>query len=351
MKTCVNNQEVAHLWAHAAQDYARGSNMYFRGSVVYSYGEHFPMGIRFTDKSGEPVFVLTDDGYSPTTSGHQNYVRRAVNHYGKTFHVPSLRGIYPDTPPEEIAETVKRYVAESLDQALKMKKTEPRYQLAEKANRYHEAMLRLGAELGQLNKFARIMGSIRAKREKTLDGAMEYREKLAIAKAKGDATRAKNWENRHAIAAEKQKKREEQEKLDREKWEIEKPQAIADWRNGKPLDSRYNRYSYSYPYNASVTDDVGTMLRLSEDKKEIETSQSAHFPVEHAVKLFPLWRTLVSHKREYNRNGHTIHLGPYALDSIDSEGNIKAGCHYIKREEVEHIARILGLMPVLGGNV
>lgn len=329
MRTVFPNREIPHLWAHATQDHARGSNVFFRGAVIYSYGEHFPMGIRFTGKGKAPVFVLTDERYSSTTAKHQSYVRQAV--YGTVLYVPNLRGINPDTTPEEIARTVKGAVSSMLDRALKMKKTEPRYKLAEQANRYHEAMLQLGAALGKANKFSKIMDSIRAKRDRALDGVMAYREKLAAAYLKAQATRAENYKNRDAIRAEK-------ERVAREKWAVEKPAAIETWRNGGILDQRLvTRWGSQ--------GDESTMLRLSSDGKEIETSQGARFPVEHAIKLFPLWRTLVSHKREYKRNGHTIHLGPYALDSIDSEGNIKAGCHNIKRLEVEHIARVLGLMP------
>ena len=36
----MNNSMVAHLWANEMKEFANGSNFYFEGESIYSYGSH-----------------------------------------------------------------------------------------------------------------------------------------------------------------------------------------------------------------------------------------------------------------------------------------------------------------------
>ncbi len=101
--------EVYSVWANGSQEYGQNhsrGNVYFQGDTIYSYGSHFPMGVRQAKH-----FVLNADGYSNTTSGHQSCVRAVANRTGKpSILIPfsSLRsaGIRPhdihivDTEPD-----------------------------------------------------------------------------------------------------------------------------------------------------------------------------------------------------------------------------------------------------------
>lgn len=40
----MNNSMVAHLWAHEQKESASGSNFFFEGTSIYSYGHHFEVG-------------------------------------------------------------------------------------------------------------------------------------------------------------------------------------------------------------------------------------------------------------------------------------------------------------------
>lgn len=40
----MNNSMVAHLWAHEQEELASGSNFFFEGTSIYSYGYHFEVG-------------------------------------------------------------------------------------------------------------------------------------------------------------------------------------------------------------------------------------------------------------------------------------------------------------------
>lgn len=40
----MNNSMVAHLWAHEQKESASGSNFFFEGTSIYSYGHYFEVG-------------------------------------------------------------------------------------------------------------------------------------------------------------------------------------------------------------------------------------------------------------------------------------------------------------------
>lgn len=83
----MNNSMVAHLWANEKQESANGSNFYFEGESIYSYGRHFEVGRIVRNKRGEKAYLINDTYYSSTTSRHQYYVREAIPTGSKMFYV------------------------------------------------------------------------------------------------------------------------------------------------------------------------------------------------------------------------------------------------------------------------
>lgn len=83
----MNNSMVAHLWAHEQEESANGSNFYFEGESIYSYGRHFEIGRIARNKRGEKAYLINDTYYSSTTSKHQYYVREAIPTGSKVFYV------------------------------------------------------------------------------------------------------------------------------------------------------------------------------------------------------------------------------------------------------------------------
>jgi len=67
------NEKVAEAWSQGKA--AQTKSMYSTGSVVYSYGPHFPIPIK--DNENGKIY-LNKDKYSPTTSTHQTLVRRNI---------------------------------------------------------------------------------------------------------------------------------------------------------------------------------------------------------------------------------------------------------------------------------
>lgn len=107
---------------------------------------------------------------------------------------------------------------------------------------------------------------------------------------------------------------------------LELPEKIEKWREHDP----YVHLPYWW--------EGGALLRISKDGKDVETSRGARFPVEHAVRGLRLVQACVNSKREYVRNGHSVHLGHYVIDKIDADGTVHAGCHVVSWEEIQRIA-------------
>lgn len=83
----MNNSMVAHLWANEKKESARGSNLFFEGRSIYSYGYHFEVGRIVRNKCGEKAYLLNDKHYSSSTCKHQHCVRSAIPTGSKVFSV------------------------------------------------------------------------------------------------------------------------------------------------------------------------------------------------------------------------------------------------------------------------
>lgn len=83
----MNNYMVAHLWANEKKESARGSNFFFEGESIYSYGYHFEVGRIVRNKRGEKAYLLNNEYYSTSTSAHQRYIYGAIPTGSKVFSV------------------------------------------------------------------------------------------------------------------------------------------------------------------------------------------------------------------------------------------------------------------------
>jgi hypothetical protein len=93
-----SNSQVAHVWAQQRKESMSGSNFYFEGPTIFSYGRHFPIA-KFIERKGKKAVLFTTRGYSPSTSKHISYHARALNGLNlPTFSVkdPTMRVASPD---------------------------------------------------------------------------------------------------------------------------------------------------------------------------------------------------------------------------------------------------------------
>jgi len=120
----------------------------------------------------------------------------------------------------------------------------------------------------------------------------------------------------------------EQTKRERAEALVRQQELIVKWRAGQYFGCFY---------------DVPAMLRIACD--EVQTSRGARFPISHAKRGLAFVRRVRECGQAYVRNGHTIHLGPYAIDRIEPDGTVKAGCHVVSWEEIERLAPALDSLP------
>lgn len=93
-QTVFDNDMTAHAWAHGnGEARSHNGNLFARGAVLFSYGTHFPIGVRIP-RDGAPVFILNADSYSVTTTGHQSRARRAA--HGEVVRLPALGDVWRD---------------------------------------------------------------------------------------------------------------------------------------------------------------------------------------------------------------------------------------------------------------
>lgn len=83
----MNNSMVAHLWANEKRESANGSNLYFEGESIYSYGRHFEVGRIVRNKRGKKAYLINDEYYSSSTCKHQSYVHNSIPTGSKVFSV------------------------------------------------------------------------------------------------------------------------------------------------------------------------------------------------------------------------------------------------------------------------
>lgn len=286
----MNNRMVAHTWAQQEKSSAQGSHFYFEGRTIYSYGAHFPIA-RFVDAD---TVLFTTRSYSISTSKHINYARSAV-HHKTVFHVADLD-----------ANRDSAHKANFEDYAQRVK------QLVEKAARsrvYAESTLGQAITLAHEANAYRALVKLRAHNLAipSLDPTF-----VAAVRARVSAQAAKDAAKTKARNA----------KLAREL-----TLDVARWRAGESV------YINTYPE---------TLMRVRGEF--IETSRGAEFPTTHGMRAFEFIAKCRDSKTQWHRNRQQIRLGNFAIDCIESNGDVKAGCHYVKWCEIESCAKQLGLL-------
>lgn len=336
-KHVFKTDEIPHLWAHQTQDSARnpGGNLYFSGDTIYSYGSHFPIA-RIVKQGKKTCVLFTTRSYSVTTSGHISAVRSAIPRDLPVFHVTH--------PTDSPVGSLGYYVSavEELANSARNRKMETT------RNQDVQSAKALIAECKAFCKFFRMKQPKFAKlpvidveklERQTLAITERARTKQARDQARWDArTAAAKAENdrwnasgfcKHTPAhdANNYGQRSQCElQTEEDEWTAKSADIIAAWRVNDP--SARLRNAYNLP----------TMLRLSADKTEVETSRGARVPVQHAKRALGLVRLFQSRGKEYVRGDRSIHLGHYVVDKVEADGTLHAGCHVIKFEEIERVA-------------
>lgn len=283
MTTYRNNEALAHAWAHQLSADGNGSSFYFRGDTIYSYGSHFPIARHVSTKRGDCI-LFTTRSYSTTTARHIGLTRSAIPYRGSVLEVSN-----PSEKPTN--ETLRAANATTLEHVKKASRArtcrDDHLWSAARSQRNAEELKRLFGLRGKVYEVPADLGEVAA----------------AVKKA------AKREKARKAREAKKQRK----EQADR----------IRAWKAG--LSDRV----------PNLPGEV--LLRIKDD--QVETTHHASAPIAHALKVWPL---LVKARKDgrcvdFGESGKRPSLGHFHADKIDSRGNLTAGCHFIKFEEMEAI--------------
>jgi hypothetical protein len=304
----MNNQQVAHLWASGNKASGKGSNFYFEGDTIYSYGSHFPIARRIN----EGFYLITKRGYSVSTAKHISYARRAIPSYAKTFPVTnSPRDSFGAIREEKMkearnmfstmeAKTPAKTYENACGLSLFIRDTLEMFRLFEEEDAQFLAAL-------QMEELHGILGKVELVKEIN-------REAFEIAEAKKDA-------QREAREAKRRAKWERQQELER----MEALEIVPLWRNGEKVITWKLR-------------NLPPMLRIIGDK--VETSHGAEVTREEATRAFSFIVAKINRGETWHRNGETCAVGPFSLVSIDSE-TVTVGCHKFTLEEVLDFGKLI----------
>lgn len=308
-----SNAQVAHLFAH--RQAGDSNNLHSDGEELRSYSTVIAFW------SGDVMFI-SSDGMTPTTSSrHLSPLRSAASHL-RTFY-SSAFGMYRDNTP-----TPRECIETAAEDLLKEFKNLPR----------KRQNLRWCIE------------HYTERRAEILEIAAEFNVTIPeLPDATGDLKeKAKVIEEQERQQMEEQERWEEE--LRKERREADAAQFEAWLETGAGSFPRSYVRPAGYGYTPAWTPEHGTDYLTIRDDKVI-TSQGAEAPLEHVKKALRFYesrrRTIPNIPKEkqprpelaedfapWQKNGHRVPLGHFELDSIDEQGNVKAGCHRFSAAEV-----------------
>lgn len=304
----MNNTQVAHLWASGNKTNGKGSNFYFQGDTIFSYGNHFPIARRVN----ENLYLITQRGYSVSTSKHISYTRRAIPSYAKTFPVANR--------PNSSFETIR---GEKMEEARKMlenveAKTKPlTYERARSLSLFCDETMELLGLFQTVDKdfiyapYQLDLGNIKTD---CLALMNTHQEAFDLAEIKKHEQREAREEKRRAKYA----RQAELEKMEAEK-------LVPLWRNGEFVNTWKLR---NFP----------PMLRIVGDT--VQTSHGAEVTREEAKRAFSFIVAKIERGETWHRNEETCAVGPFSLVSIDPE-TVTVGCHRFTVQEVLDFGKLI----------
>jgi len=311
-------EQVIHLWAHQSQSDARNpsGNVFFEGPTIYSYGRHFLMGRIHKTRRGTLV-LLNSGGYSKTTGKHKGWVAGAVRHMDRV-NVPEVNPGGNTDHAKNLAHFAK-IMTDNLAKAQRAMQARTVAGYSGTAAQAHNNWAN----------YARFFG-IRRKAPKWPAQAWEAAAARATCIETPDPVRdAKRYKVQQARQAATLARFEAKREA---------------WRNPGMDRAGLSEYRMTRQERGQARA-LPCMLRVNGD--ELETSQGARIPLDHAPRLWALiQRARVG--RTYQANGHSEHAGQFKVDSIDHYGTLKAGCHTIEFAELERMARTLGYLDAPG---
>lgn len=290
MKTVFSsNSQVCHVWAQQNQAMGRAGSIFFRDSMIFSYGDHYPMAKIHRIKTRR-IALINSHNYSTTTEHHKNRVRKALSDLMNYFESPD---IYSLSAAVKLADSRAK---DSITRALK-KMTIPgvntiNYVLEDISDAYQNA---------------NDLRSILKKSELKIPSLVKVKAHLHARLARYDELNTPEMKAKRAIESQKRLVKKKAAK-------------VAEFRLGNRLGV------YGLPFE---------VLRIQ--GKILKTSSGAEVPLREATRL---WRALVAGSKVVGlRVGHfTIN----AVTHLATDTVVQIGCNKILLSEA---TSVLGARP------
>lgn len=343
----MNNSMVAHLWANEKKESANGSNFFFEGESIYSYGYHFEAGRIVRNKRGEKAYLLNDIYRSSSTSKHQCCVRDAIPTDSKVFSVGynmSNTGnmAFVTSRLESIKDAIEKY---------KKARTELPYQNVWGAFRnlmdYIEffdmgtpqRLLKKSANdwLGTKHELSRESDKVKREHVRELKRVFQIllnhqalevlgTVNVVVDEVCGEGTWVKYTARCHRWEDSKAKKRRKENEARKKTLE----EQVQMWKSGEISQLHYYWFEDDQP---------NVWLRIKNGK--IETSKGIKVEQTEAERLWRLIKVFhnggqFQHDLALDVTGHRWAFNRYENDMLT------AGCHRIAYNEMESIAKQLG---------
>mgnify|MGYP003632593307 CR=1 FL=1 len=288
MKTTFSSHsEVCHEFANNFDETRKGKagNIFFEGLTLYSYGDHYILAQKvFID--GTWFTFVNENNYSVSTSKHKNHTRQALRGQSHLIYIPFFtnRAFYLHQLGE-VANLLKVEINQSL-----------KTQIKARSNSYH---------MREANSRLTLLRTLNVLFPTYVNAINDLYNEFPLWEQARDKA--------EYIQANEQERNERKEVLAKERkaLEIEKEKEhLFDW-----VNNNYNGTLYNLPIH----------LRLTSDKKEIQTSHGAKVPTLQAVKMFKDIQDLK------NVTGQSI--GNFTVREVTLDF-IQIGCHKIEFKNV-----------------
>lgn len=359
----MNNKMVAHLWANEKQKSARGSNFFFDGASIYSFGRHFEAGRIVYNKRGEKAYLINISRYSLDGGGYSKVT--------PTKHMPKVWGAIPTGSltfgMEELSEGEMIYVVKQLEA---IKDSAERYRKARTEISYRNIWEPFKSLMEYINFFD--MGTPKKLLKKNVNEWLGTKHELAWKSEKVKQEHVRNlkyilqimlnhqaleclgtvnvivdeicgegtWTSytercqKYRVAQEvREAKRIENDRIIYEKGKKSLEEKIQMWKSGEIRDINLLGYSSN--------DEPNVWLRIKNGK--VETSKGIELSQSEAERL---WKRIKSfhdgaqfqHDLVRDSSGNNWAFNKYQNDMLT------AGCHRIAYSEMEEVAIKLGFI-------
>lgn len=282
------NTEVAHRWATGGKG-IKGSNFYCTDD---GYLVSYNTTVGFN--TGKGVVFISPESMSPSTGRQLSYARRAASHL---IVVPSPVFVYGRRLHWGTFNVASAYAAaiDSFNTAVAA------------ANKSH-LTVRLHYRLESLAAHSLVLSDARF--------ALNL-DPIEIATIDYDLL-----DRARAYSADYDRKRRERDEKRAAMQRVNDRATYDKWLAGEPVRCPSSYFK------------VDGSMSLARRGDMVYTSGGASVTLEQCRRALAFWSACVSAGREYRRNGHSEHVGPYVIQSIDLEGNVKIGCHDFSRAAI-----------------